>query len=132
MRVVSERIPMGETSGHIHLIVSLLREAEPFVWCTVAGVLGALANIALDERPVALPRMEDGRLHLGFLGNLIIAIAMAHVVDHDFRTSFFAAVCGTTTLRAFKQRIESTFEIHRKELIRQDDGSQPNLHDDTH
>lgn len=119
---------MGEANGHIHLIISLVREAEPFVWCTIAGVLGALANVALDERPLVLPRMEDGRLHLGFLGNLIVAVAMAQVVDHDFRTSFFAAVCGTTTLRALKQRIESTFEVHRKELMGEDDRDQPDLH----
>ncbi len=84
--------------------------------CGAAGVLGALANVALEGRPVVLPRMEDGRLHLGFLGNLIISIAMAYVADHDFRTAFFAAVCGTTTLRTFKQRIETAFELERKEL----------------
>lgn len=120
---------MGDANGHVDLIEALLRAAGPFVWCTIAGVLGALANVALDERPLVLPRMEDGRLHLGFLGNLIIAVTMAQVVDHDFRTSFFAAVCGTSTLRALKQRIESTFETHRKELMGEDDGDQPNLHD---
>ena len=77
-----------------------------------------------------LPRMEQGRLHLGFLGNLIVAVAMAHVVDHDFRTAFFAAVCGTTTLRTFKQRIESTLAIHREELTGADDNTECHVRPD--
>ena len=77
---------MDEVRSVIGPVVSLLREAGPAIWCTAAGVLGALANVALEERPLALPRMENGKLYLGFAGNLIIAVAMAHVVDHDFRT----------------------------------------------
>jgi len=111
----------------MHLLMTLLKQAGPVASCTAAGVLGALANLALEERPVVLPRMEAGRLHLGFLGNLIVAVAMAQVADHDFRTAFFAAVCGTTTLRALKQRIESTVELHRKELMGEDDGDQSDL-----
>jgi len=121
-----------DTDAGLSTVWALLGEAGPLLTCTVAGVLGALANVALEERPLVLPRMENGRLHLGFLGNLIIAVAMAQVVDHDFRTSFFAAVCGTTTLRTLKQRIESAFETQRKELMGRDDGSEPELRDDPH
>lgn len=97
-------------------LAQLAAQAWPFLRCTAAGVLGALANVALEDEVVVLPKMGDGRLHLGFLGNLIVSVTMAHVVDQDFGTSFFAAVCGTTTLRAFKTRIESTFENERKEI----------------
>lgn len=112
---------MGEAAGLTDVVWRLLDELRPLIQCGVAGVLGALANVALDERPVVLPRMEEGRLHLGFLGNLIVSVAMAYVVDHDFRTAFFAAVCGTTTLRTFKQRIEAAFEHERGELSKQDE-----------
>lgn len=102
-------------------MAALAGQAWPLMRCTAAGVLGALANVALEDQAVVLPRMESGRLHLGFLGNLIVAVTMAHVVDTDFATSFFAAICGTTTLRTLKTRIESAFEQERKEL-REDDG----------
>lgn len=97
-------------------LAEMIARAGPFLSCTAAGVLGALANVALEDKVVALPRMAEGRLHLGFLGNLIIAVTMAHVVDHDFATAFFAAVCGTTTLATFKARIESAFEEERRKM----------------
>lgn len=97
-------------------LAEMIARAWPFLSCTTAGVLGALANVALEDKVVALPRMAEGRLHLGFLGNLIIAVTMAHVVDHDFATAFFAAVCGTTTLATFKARIESAFEEERRKM----------------
>ena len=107
---------MGQAPGWMGLLGLLCQHAEPFLRTTGAGLLGALANIALEEQAVVLPRMRCGRLHLGFLGNFVVAVAMAHVVGQDFRTAFFAALCGTTTLRAFKQRIESSFESQKKEL----------------
>lgn len=97
-------------------IMTITTRAAPFLSCTVAGVLGALANVALEDEPVVLPRMRAGRLHLGFLGNLIIAVTMAHVVDHNFANAFFAAVCGTTTLTTFKARIERAFEEERRKM----------------
>jgi hypothetical protein len=107
---------MDDWSQPARALLAMLQGAAPFLRCTAAGVLGAVANIALGERAVVLPRVEDGKLYLGFIGNLVVALAMAYVVGHDFRTAFFAAVCGTTTLRAFKQRIEDAFEDERKEL----------------
>lgn len=101
---------------------TVLAQAWPFVRCTVAGVLGALANVALEDEVVVLPRMAEGRLHLGFLGNLIVAVTMAHVVDQDFATSFFAAVCGTTTLATLKSRIERAFEQEREVMGESHDG----------
>ncbi|NLO05881.1 MAG: hypothetical protein GX131_08650 [candidate division WS1 bacterium] len=95
-------------------VAEMLGRAWPFLRCTAAGVLGALANVALEDETVVLPRLYGTRLYLGFVGNLIVSVTMAHVVDHDFPTAFFAAVCGTTTLRTFKMRIESAFEHERK------------------
>lgn len=98
----------------LEAMAEVLAQAWPFLSSTAAGVLGALANVALEDQVVVLPRMAEGRLHLGFVGNLIIAVTMAHIVDHDFATAFFAAVCGTTTLATFKARIESAFEEERR------------------
>jgi len=107
-----------------HLAASfavMIDQAWPFVRCTAAGVMGALANVALEDEVVVLPRLSHGRLYLGFLGNLVVSVTMAHVVDHDFGTAFFAAVCGTTTLRTFKARIESAFQHEWKGIGESDD-----------
>ncbi len=113
---------MGEMSQLAVGFVALVEQAWPFLRCTAAGVLGALANVALEDEVVVLPRISSGRLYLGFLGNLIVSVTMAHVVDHDFGTAFFAAVCGTTTLRTFKTRIESAFQHEWKEIGSDDAG----------
>lgn len=112
---------VGATTELSATLAALMGQAWPFVRCTGAGTLGALANVALEDEVVVLPRLRAGRLHLGFLGNLIVSVTMAHVMGHDFGTAFFAAVCGTTTLRSFKARIESAFEHERKEIGEQDD-----------
>lgn len=85
-------------------------EVWRFVSISVAGLLGSVVNLALEERALVMPRYEDGRLHLGFLGNLAICIAVAHLVDQNFQAAFVASLCGTATLRAIKLRIEQTFE----------------------
>jgi hypothetical protein len=107
---------VGASTEVAAALAALLSQAWPFLRCTCAGVLGALANAALEDEVVVLPRLSAGRLYLGFLGNLIVSVTMAHVVDHDFGTAFFAAVCGTTTLRSFKARIENAFEHEWKEM----------------
>lgn len=112
---------MMEAGGLAATLAGLMGHAWPFVSCTSAGVLGALANVALEDEVVVLPRLSGGRLYLGFLGNLVVSVTMAHVVNHDFGTAFFAAVCGTTTLRTFKARIESAFEHEWKEIGESDD-----------
>jgi hypothetical protein len=112
---------VGESDRLIVEAATLARQMWPFVRCTLAGMLGALANAALEDEVVVLPRLAHRRLHLGFLGNLIVSVTMAHVVDHDFGSAFFAAVCGTITLRSFKARIESAFENERRGMGEDDD-----------
>ena len=88
---------VAESPGAQYLILSL------------AGLLGALVNVALEGEPILLPRIEDHQLHLGFGGNLIICITVALLVDHNFQMAFFAALCGTVTLRSLKAKLERAF-----------------------
>jgi len=85
------------------------------------GVLGALTNVALGSRVLVLPRVDGHRIHLGFLGQLIICVGVACAVDHDFQTAFFSSLCGTSLLRYVKHRIESHFGDLEKELGESDD-----------
>ncbi len=87
-----------------------------FVVISGAGLLGAIASLALEGQPLVVPRFEDGKLHLGFIGNLTICMAVAHMVDQSFQASFLASLCGTTTLRAIKLRIEQAFEAEIKRI----------------
>lgn len=88
-------------------------EAQSLVVVTLAGVLGGLANAALERRALVLPRLEAGTLHLGFLGTLVISVVAAHAVDHGFSTALIAAVCGGATLRRLKREIDRDFDERR-------------------
>ena len=76
---------------------------------TLAGLLGAAVNLALEGRPLVLPRMSDGALYLGFVGNLIVCITVAFIIDGSFSTAFFAALIGTCILRKLKTKLERAF-----------------------
>lgn len=73
---------------------------------TVAGLLGGLGNLALDRRPLKLPRLRRGALELGFLGPLIVSTISAHAVDHSFSTGLVAGLCGSVTLRRIRDEID--------------------------
>lgn len=87
-----------------------MESLPPWMCFTLAGALGALANVALGSKAVMLPRVEGHRVRLGFLGQLVLCISVAHVIDHNFQTAFFGALCGAGFLRHVKQRIEQAFE----------------------
>ena len=101
-------------------LISLLTNSPGSGWLsyTLAGLLGALVNLALEGRPLVLPRMSDGALYLGFVGNLIICLTVAFMIDGSFAMAFFAALIGTCILRKLKTRLEQAFakEIDRLHL----------------
>ncbi len=76
---------------------------------TLAGVLGALVNIALEGRPLVLPQMKGHALYLGFVGNLIVCITVAFIINGSFPRAFFAALIGTCILRKLKTKLEQAF-----------------------
>jgi hypothetical protein len=84
-------------------------DIPPVVGLALGGAMGALASVALGGKAVVLPHVEGHRIHLGFLGQLIICIGVAYAVDHDPQTAFFASLCGTSLLRHVKRRIERAF-----------------------
>lgn len=95
---------------------------EPsWVVFVVGGTLGALTNAALGSRTVLLPRVEGDRVHLGFLGQLVVCVGVACVVDHDFQTAFFSSLCGTSLLRCIKNHIERRFRELEEELGEHDE-----------
>ncbi|MBU0610885.1 MAG: hypothetical protein KKI08_23600 [Armatimonadetes bacterium] len=104
---------MGEL---LEVWAQLTPQARSFVGFTVAGVLGALATVALERRPVVPPRVRRGSLHLGFIGTLIISLVAAHAVDHTFSAALIAAVCGGATLRRLKAQIDRGFEREHERL----------------
>ncbi len=80
-----------------------------YLLCGLAGLLGALVNAALEGRPLVLPRMKGNELHLGFVGNLIICLTVAFMLDGSFQMAFFAALTGTYILRTLKAKLERAF-----------------------
>jgi len=105
--------------SYYQLIQSLINSpGSGWLSYTLAGLLGALVNLALEGRPLVLPRMSDGALYLGFVGNLIICVTVAFIIDGSFPMAFFAALIGTCILRKLKTRLEQAFakEIDRLHL----------------
>jgi energy-converting hydrogenase Eha subunit B len=92
------------------VISGLSPEVKSFLWFTLAGVLGALATTVLERKPLVLPQMRRGALHLGFVGTLIVSLVAAHAVDHSFGTALIGAVCGGATLKRLKTGIDKGFE----------------------
>lgn len=99
----------------IRLWAQLSPEAKSFVMLSLAGVLGAVATVALERKPVMPPRWRRGALHLGFVGTMVISIVAAHAVDHNFGTALMGAVCGGATLRRLKREIDRGFDGWRPE-----------------
>jgi len=59
----------------------------------LAGFLGGVVHTAVRSKGVlTLPKMEDGKLYLGFLLSGILGTLTAIVVDGYVLTAFFAAV----------------------------------------
>lgn len=97
------------------IIEHLGPEVRAFAMLTLAGVLGAAANAALDREPLLLPKVRRGALHLGFAGTLIISVVAAHAVDHAFSTALIAAVGGAATLKHLKSQLDAGFDReHRR------------------
>ena len=99
-------------------LIQFLADSPSSGWPSyaLAGLLGALVNLALEGRPLILPRMSDGALHLGFVGNLIICITVAFIIDGSFVTAFCAAIIGTCILRKLKTKLERAFTEERDRL----------------
>lgn len=97
-----------------------MHEIPSWVALTGGGVLGALTNAALGTRVIVMPHFRGHRLHMGFVAQLVICVGVAHAVDHDFQTAFFASLCGTALLRQVKRRLETSFSQAMEEL--DDDG----------
>ena len=93
-----------------------MNDLPPLLVFTLGGVLAAVANVALSDRPVALPRVTGGKLRLGFLAQVLLCVGVAYAVDHSFRVAFLSALCGNATLRQVKHRIDTVFEQVVKEL----------------
>ena len=87
-----------------------MNDVPPLIALTLSGVMAAIANVALGDSTVALPRVMDGRLRLGFIAQVLLCVSVAHVVDHNYQTAFVAALCGNATLRQVKRRVDAAFQ----------------------
>lgn len=93
-----------------------MSELLPILVLTLGGVLGAVASAMLDGGTIALPRVEEHRIRLGFVGHVLLCIGVAHAMAHDFQSAFFASLCGIAFLRQVKRHIDYVFEEVAKEL----------------
>ena len=59
----------------------------------IAGFLGGIIHVIVrSEGVLTLPKVENGKLYLGFLVSGILGLLTAIIVDGHLLTAFFAAV----------------------------------------
>jgi hypothetical protein len=87
-----------------------MNDLPEWVVLGLAGVLAAVANVALHDSAVLLPHVAGGKVKLGFLAQVLLCVGVAYAVDHNFRTAFLSALCGNATLREVKRRMDAAFE----------------------
>lgn len=70
--------------------------AEVLIYAA-GGLLGALVKeIFSKEGALLLPRVVDGRLHLGFLASLVPGMILAVLADGNFLTAFGSGFAAST------------------------------------
>jgi len=66
----------------------------------IAGGLGSLIKDVVKDNKLMMPKYEDGSLVLGFLGGVVIGMAVGYLVDQNPTTAFFGGYAGTQMLES--------------------------------
>ena len=70
-----------------------MEEINMIITFAIAGFLGGIIHTAVRSKGIlTLPKVEDGKLYLGFILSGILGMLTAVVVDGHILTAFFAAV----------------------------------------
>lgn len=60
----------------------------------VSGCGGALVKDILNDGYITLPRLDSGKLYMGFVGSIFIGGTVGVIVDNSFITAFLAGYVG--------------------------------------
>lgn len=66
----------------------------------LAGALGALCKDVFKDNTIEMPKWENGKLGLGFIGGMAIGGAAGMYIDGSFITAFMAGFTGVAILQA--------------------------------
>ena len=66
----------------------------------LAGALGAFCKDVFKDNSIELPKWENGKLGLGFIGGMIIGGAAGMYIDGSFITAFMAGFTGMAILQS--------------------------------
>ncbi|MDD2227583.1 MAG: transglycosylase SLT domain-containing protein [Clostridia bacterium] len=65
----------------------------------LAGALGALAKDIFKDNQIEMPKWNNGKLGLGFLGGMVIGGVAGMYIDGSFITAFMAGFTGVAILQ---------------------------------
>lgn len=67
----------------------------------LAGAVGAMVKEIVQDNELALPRIKDGKMALGFLGSIAIGGVAGYLVDGDPVTAGLAGYAGMSVIENF-------------------------------
>ena len=85
----------------------------------LAGALGALCKDIFKDNAIEIPRWNNGKLGLGFLGGMIIGGGAGMYIDGSFITAFMAGFTGVAILQGVldgKMTINNEEEEEKKTI----------------
>jgi hypothetical protein len=77
----------------------------------LAGIFGALVRISYLDKPIrGLYRGEDGHLRMGFFAEIIVAVAVALLVNGHPARAGLAAIFAPQILNSIKNAVQTLIE----------------------
>ena len=64
----------------------------------IAGACGALAKDVVRDNKLALPKIKDGELILGFVGGMLVGAFVGWAVDQSVLTAVLSGYVGTSAI----------------------------------
>jgi len=83
--------------------------------CFIAGAAGALIKDIVKDNALIMPKKENGKLYLGFIGAMIIGGVIGYLIDHSIITAFSTSYMGMATIdNIIGGKIEQTKTIEEE------------------
>jgi len=64
----------------------------------VAGAIGSLARDVVKDNSIVLPKFQEGKLLLGFIGGMIVGAFVGWAIDSSYLTAALSGYVGVSAI----------------------------------